>query len=316
MRLSSLVPTIPANLVASLEANGIRTDVDLLYAAPAFEIYKRLPAKTVTLQELLEYISIVASLSAAPGISGFELYQLDQVKKPEDDVLRSGNTDLDVFVHGLNGRVIEISGDRGSGKSTLALSFTLHSIGSSSHTSAVWIDTTGEFSPGGAAAILAHAKIAETALERIQVSFAFDIETAQMVIEDLIHRDDPNLRFVVVDCITPLLGPLLSAVSAYGHAVMTEFMQQLQSFSRNSGATVLVVNNTAAKGPDTLDRKPALGPSFVLMTDTTLWLQVHQGKDKDPEDSGFFSISTIKSHTKPTGTSLDFRIHHGVIHPA
>lgn len=42
---------------------------------------------------------------------------------------------------------------------TLALNFVLHSIGSSLDTSAVWIDTTGEFSPTRAAKVLAHAKV-------------------------------------------------------------------------------------------------------------------------------------------------------------
>lgn len=34
-----------------------------------------------------------------------------------------------------------------------------------------------------------------------------------------------------------------------------------------------VVNNTARQGPETTERKPALGPSFGLLTDSTLWLE-------------------------------------------
>jgi RAD51-like protein 3 len=47
-------------------------------------------------------------------------------------------------------------------------------------------------------------------------------------------------ELLVIDIITPLLAPLLSAVSSQGHALMTELMRHLQSLAQASGMTVLV----------------------------------------------------------------------------
>ncbi|KIM40527.1 hypothetical protein M413DRAFT_73216 [Hebeloma cylindrosporum] len=241
MRLSNLVPSIPASLVASLEANGIRTEVDLLFSAPTFDIFRRLPAGTVTLQELLDYTSLVAELCAAPGVSAFEMYAKEEAARATDVELRSGNVELDSLLQGLGGRkVIEISGERGSGKSTLALNLLLHHLESCPENTALWIHTTGEFSPERTSEILNAKQIPASVLQRFQVSLAFDIDTMQTLLEDLRQLTDPRLRFLVLDCITPLLGPLLSAVTAQGHAIMTDFMRQLQTFSQEFGVTVIV----------------------------------------------------------------------------
>jgi RAD51-like protein 3 len=132
MRLSNLVPSLPASLVASLEANGIRTEVDLLFSAPTFDIFRRLPAGTVTLQELIDYTSLAAELCAAPGVSAHEVFMNEEAASATDVELRSGNLELDTLLQGLGRRkVIEVSGDRGSGKSVcflraLAVLFSLY----------------------------------------------------------------------------------------------------------------------------------------------------------------------------------------------
>lgn len=116
MRLSNLIPSIPANVVACLEVQGIRTDTDLLFSTTIFDIYKRLPAGTATLEELSEYTAIAAEIGAAPGMSGHELLLLENAKG--DGQLLTGNEELDEFLRGLDARwVIELSGDKGSGKS-------------------------------------------------------------------------------------------------------------------------------------------------------------------------------------------------------
>ena len=43
-----------------------------------------------------------------------------------------------------------------------------------------------------------------------------------------------------------------------------------------------VINNTARVNPTSPERKPALGPSFALMTDTTLWLTMDSGNADPP----------------------------------
>ncbi|KAH9481595.1 DNA repair protein RAD51-like protein 4 [Psilocybe cubensis] len=244
MRLASLVPFIPADLVASLEAHGIRTEFDLLFSASTFDIYKRLPANTVTFQELIDYTSLVAEHCAAPGISGQEIFRLEKLASSEYSELQSGCASLDALLHGLGGRkVLEISGDKGTGKSvrsqeTLALSLLLHHVKCSPANKAVWIDTTGEFSLEKATQLINAFQMPPTTLERVEVSLAFDIDGARALFEEINLRAE--IKFLVIDTITPLLGPLLSAASAQGHAIMTEFMQQLQSFSQSFGASVLV----------------------------------------------------------------------------
>lgn len=51
---------------------------------------------------------------------------------------------------------------------------------------------------------------------------------------------DLKLGCIVIDTITTLLGPLLSAVSAQGHAMMIGFMRQLRLFSQSHSCSVLV----------------------------------------------------------------------------
>lgn len=99
----------------------------------------------------------------------------------------------------------------------------------------------------------------------------------------------PRVRLVIIDSVTPLLAPSLSAVSSHGHAIMTTFMQHLRSMARSyylaslvsdytphmaSCNSLEVVNNTAGspQNPPSTTRKPALGPSFTFLTDCTLWL--------------------------------------------
>lgn len=45
---------------------------------------------------------------------------------------------------------------------------------------------------------------------------------------------------MIIDVITPLLGPLLGPASAQGHAIMTDFMRQLQSLAQSTNITILV----------------------------------------------------------------------------
>ena len=118
MRLSNLIPSIPADLVKCLDMIDIRTETDLLFSAPTFDIFKRLPRGTISLQELIDYTDIVAELCASPAVSGYDLLSLENESQRNALEFTSGNQELDDFLVGLSGgRVIEISGDRGTGKS-------------------------------------------------------------------------------------------------------------------------------------------------------------------------------------------------------
>lgn len=124
MRLYNLIPSIPADLVACLDAIDIRTEIDLLFSIPTFDIFRRLPRGTISLQELTDYTDLVAELCAAPAISGSDLLSLEIELQRNAVELISGNRELDEVLAGLSGgRVIEISGDRGTGKSARSLYF-------------------------------------------------------------------------------------------------------------------------------------------------------------------------------------------------
>ncbi|KAJ3510880.1 hypothetical protein NLJ89_g4419 [Agrocybe chaxingu] len=147
MRLANLVPSIPGQLVASLEAIGIRTETELLLSTSTLDIFRRLPPGITTLQKLTEVVSLVAELCAAPGLSAYELLNLEEQARKQHRPLCSGNEALDGLLRGLPARrVIEISGDKGSGKSVLALNIVIHHLAAYPDNNAVWIDTVGDFS--------------------------------------------------------------------------------------------------------------------------------------------------------------------------
>ena len=117
MRLSSFIPIISAGTVTHLEDCGILTDSDLLFT-PLFELYKRLPRNTLSLQDLARLCTTVTELSAADAILGSDLLATELGQSERDAELRVGDVHIDELLQGLGGkRIIEISGDRGTGKS-------------------------------------------------------------------------------------------------------------------------------------------------------------------------------------------------------
>jgi RAD51-like protein 3 len=122
MRLANLVPSIPADLVTTLDALGIRTESDLLLSATLQEILRRMPPDTLSLQDLEAAIETVAELSAAPGESCFNLLAQEAREPGKYAPLISGNEDIDRILSGLGRhKLVQISGDKGSGKSVWPL---------------------------------------------------------------------------------------------------------------------------------------------------------------------------------------------------
>jgi RAD51-like protein 3 len=229
MRLAALVPTVPLDLVESLEKCGIRTDTELLFSGTAADIFKRLPPETVSLHDLTKYIALVTERAAAPGIRADILLS----QESHDYELTSGVAELDRLLGGFGGsRVLEISGDKGSGKSvsaankvssiwwtesgvkTLALNIVLRLLVEDNDSGAIWIDTTGDFSVQNAKDMLVlyegivrisnfgdNMKLidmmqgASTALDRLNISLAFDIDAAYDVLETV--RSDCSVRCTV-----------------------------------------------------------------------------------------------------------------------
>ncbi|KII84438.1 hypothetical protein PLICRDRAFT_147192 [Plicaturopsis crispa FD-325 SS-3] len=330
MRLQTLVPHISAELIDALEQCGIRTDAELLFPGNIADIYSRLPHGSTTLSELHNSFAIVAEKAAAPAFRADELLRIGAVDAYD---LSSGVHELDQLLGGFgDNRLIEISGDKASGKTALALQIVLRHLSENSDYVAHWIDTTGEFSPQRAVTVLQSlgGNVAEsTALERLQVSLAFDIEAAHDVLENLgaTLGSPPTVRCIVLDSVTPLLGPALNNVSSQGHATMTTFMRQLRAVAQRFKLTILVINSTAGCAPSnphsafsTTTRKPALGPSFTFLTDATLWLAKYpRTPNPDEMDTGeapTHIAEVFRSKTTRSRTWCSFTIRDSVLSSA
>ncbi|RDB31002.1 DNA repair protein RAD51 4 [Hypsizygus marmoreus] len=327
MRLATLVPSVPAGLVDCLEKCGIRTDTDLLFT-PTLDLYRQLPSGTITLRELGKTIARVADLASAKGTSGVDMLKEEVDAQSKSRQLSSGVSELDQLLNGFGGQhVFEICGDRQSGKTVLALNVVLRHLSQSENTKVLWMDTTGDFSVDEASRIL-NCYITEsasgTALERLQVSSTFDIEAAYEYSANTDTRKEAKLSCIVIDAITPLLGPLLSAVSAQGHSMMTGFMHQLRIFAQTYSCSILVINNTTFFNPSNpysalanaaSTRKPALGPSFAFLTDATLWL-TKAGEQDEADPKIRYTIHTaevLRSKITRSKTWCTFKIAQGKV---
>ena len=159
-----MIPTVPSDLVAILEACGIKTDADLLFSGTPIDILQRLPPGVVSLADLKTYIALVAETTSARGSRGDELYTEESQRRHDyGTIITCGVDELDALVSGFgNGRVFEISGNRGSGKTvrrtrihfhishpryqSLVLQVALRLLAAQRETSVLWMDTTGDFS--------------------------------------------------------------------------------------------------------------------------------------------------------------------------
>ncbi|TFY64123.1 hypothetical protein EVJ58_g2823 [Rhodofomes roseus] len=311
MRLQAISPSPPRALLDALAQLGIRTDTDLLFSADPIDIFRKLPSSTLSLHDFHSFVAQVSQQASAPAVCGDVLFEQEK-RKEENDLyseLTTGVRELDGLLGGLAPpRVIEVSGDRGSGKSSLALQVVLRHLSSDHNVGALWIDTTGDFSADSIPRLLesyeGHSPEAvSTTLERLQVALAFDIETAHDVLEML----RTTLSY----------GHQLTPMRNTGHAIMTTFMRQLQTLAESFSLTILVINTSTKctpRNPDsvfaTTDRKPALGPSFTFLTDTTLWL----ARRETAEDGGATHVAEVfRSRLVPSRTWCSFKIRHGIL---
>lgn len=165
MFLRNIQSALPENIIETLENLGIKTDEDLLFG-DVIEIWQKVTDESISLQDLKDARSLVASQQAAPIVRADVLLgeQSLQRETREDNVIFCGVNDLDNLVSGFGQhRVLEISGDKGTGKTVrtpshkftetntscyqiLALQVCVQHLAARSDSGAVWIDTTGEFS--------------------------------------------------------------------------------------------------------------------------------------------------------------------------
>lgn len=325
MRLRTVLPPLPNDLLDALEDLGIKTDADLLFSGDAVDLWRKLPDDSITLQEVADLMTRVAAQQAAPMMRGDVLLQdeTERCEKRASDALYSGVQALDELVGGFGQyRVLEISGDGCSGKTALALQIVLRYLSGCANSSAVWIDTTGDFSADRVHQIMRDDGSLE-ALERLQVSLAFELEAVQGVLESAQYslnlEPKANIRCIVIDSITPLFRPLLSVVSSQGHSLMTTFMRRLREFAEMYSLTILIINSTSKASPRNPDsvfaftnRKPALGPSFTFLTDATLWLS---RIERPSQDSDTLHVAEVLRSRRASHRWCPFRILDGVLIP-
>ncbi|KAM6504440.1 P-loop containing nucleoside triphosphate hydrolase protein [Amanita muscaria] len=223
--------------------------------------------------------------------------------------------------------VIEISGCPRSGKSTLALNVVLHYLLNHVEAKATWIDTTGSFSVEHASLVLKSLISASeddnTVLERLQVSQAFEVDDVYNVLEEEDETSSTShIHFIVIDAITPLLGPNLSAASSQGHAVMVHLMRHLRERARTKRYTILVLNaSSQAKDGNNhtnsvfsgTKRQPSLGPSFSFLTDSTLWLSIASYDPRRTPDECIVTTEVLHSKNTRSRTWSTFVIRNGII---
>ncbi|KAI0303640.1 P-loop containing nucleoside triphosphate hydrolase protein [Multifurca ochricompacta] len=303
--LSDFTPPLPETLVANLAALNIRTAPDLIFTPPA-EVARTLPAGSITFLELTRYIAHVTRVFAGPAVTGDEV-----IKGLEESALlesvRSGLPALDELVANSfggasGGRVVEISGASATGKTTLALHIILHHLDSCSTDAALWLDSTGDFSPTRLTTPRNEPAAHLELLTRLNIASAFDTAAAVRAIEALDKENSTNnaprrrqFRIVVLDTLTVFLGPLLSGLSSQGHAEMTMFMRLLRATAQKHGLCILVLNDATAAG------HPALGAPFTFMTDVTLWLARAQGDDRELR-----TVEVLRSRVSAPVINVDF----------
>jgi RAD51-like protein 3 len=119
MKLSALVPPLPAELALSLgEQCGLRTESDLLFAGSHLDVYRRLLPTTHSLYGFNECIRLVTEKAAAPADRADESLaaHAQGLIRLETQNISSGIPSLDTMLNFGATRMLEISGDRGSGK--------------------------------------------------------------------------------------------------------------------------------------------------------------------------------------------------------
>ncbi|OSC97693.1 P-loop containing nucleoside triphosphate hydrolase protein [Trametes coccinea BRFM310] len=334
MRLQQFSPPLREDLVLALQDIGVRTEVDLILNEDPTAIFTRLPsALGISLLEFRRAVEKVTELASAVPTYGDKQQELENAR--HDEILRDdmlvGLPEVDALLGGFSPpRLVEISGDKGSGKTTLAMQVALRHLVTVSDSSVLWIDSSGEFAPERVSNMLdqMRGEYSASALERLQVSLAFDIEAVHEVLETLresmasrnasSYSEFPTTRCIVLDSITPLLAPMLSATSSQGHAIMTTFVRQLRAFADSFSLAIIVINQSTKMLPRNPDavfetaRKPALGPSFTFMTDATLWLS-RRPENADDGGSTMHVAEVTRSRISRSKTWAPFKIMNGLL---
>ncbi|KAG8906796.1 hypothetical protein FRB99_006063 [Tulasnella sp. 403] len=297
MRLRALAPSClelfpnAVDIVKAIESTGVKTVDDLLavYDTPE-SIYDGLPpAIRISLPDFRAFCEQLVFAAAAPGQSGLEAFKQEELQESGRFGGETGVEQLDALMGGSFGSytVTEFSG---VAMTQLVLWIVLRHLALYGESSALWLDTTGEFPAEQASSAIHYIveKDSETALGRLQVSHAFNLTAAHNALDALRttldaltyeeHEPCP-IRFLVVAPVNPLFSFNLSGTSSQGHAMLTTFTRQLSSLARAYRMSVFVINNPVSCQPhnplsafSATITKPGLGPTFTYLCDHTVWI--------------------------------------------
>lgn len=159
MRLRLLMPALQehfadaSNIVQAFDDAGFKTSYDLLFGDPPEVLLSKLPEGTISYPDLQGFLSQVAVAAAAHGLSGDIVLEDEQKIKSAQFGGETGVLELDEMVAEAFGAygVTEVSG---SAASQLVLWVVVRHLAQYGESSALWIDTTYDFSVDQAALAL------------------------------------------------------------------------------------------------------------------------------------------------------------------
>ncbi|KAG8916521.1 hypothetical protein FRC01_003013 [Tulasnella sp. 417] len=348
MRLRLLVTTLQerfpdaTSILQAFENAGFKTSYDLLFGEPPEVLFSKLPDGTISYPDFQDLLSQVAIAAAAHGLAGDVVLEEEQSVKSAQFGGETGVFELDEMAAGAFGAygVTEVSG---SAASRLVLWIVVRHLARYGESSALWIDTSYDFSADQAVLALQSIpfKDAATALDRLQVSRSLELSDVYDALDALrnalialaqtdSYRPSP-IRYVVLSPINAIFSQLLSGTSPQGHAILSTFMHQLSELARSFRLTFLVVNSVvASQGQNPLSAfpstitKPGLGPTFTFLCENTIWtaraddifpegdeaLTILQ--DKDP-NCRVFVAECFRSRNQISRTWCPFAIRDGIV---
>lgn len=121
MRLKAILSDEPRAVLEALENCNIRTDEEFLCSATSLpNIYRRLPAGSISYAHLERLRERVLDSMAAPGCTGLELLERTQERMRWKETLR-GLPVMDDVLRSDEVGVVEVSGGKGSMKTVNSL---------------------------------------------------------------------------------------------------------------------------------------------------------------------------------------------------
>lgn len=258
MRLQALLPTLRSrpvdeeklkqllNALINLRL-ALPQDVVLRYSAE--QLFHLLPVDCISRKQWNSLYEEITTFLVADVSKGDELYQQELLPRAcQSSVCTLGLPSIDSAIDLPQDGVVELAGFAGSGKTVFLNHMVVKYLLDNEDRSVMWIDTLGSFSPELASQVVEQlkAKKENDALLRLQVASCPDLASVYDILEGVETQSKdqqivgPKLRMIVIDPITPLLGPSLSAVSSKGHAMMVTFMRYLMSLAKQYRILVFV----------------------------------------------------------------------------